>query len=84
MATFCILLKVLKQFSISVEPGETVALVGTSGSGKTTVVQLLERFYDVEIGEVRTTMTFNKPSLYKNGISSSLVISAFLGTVRFL
>ena len=65
MATFCILLKVLKQFNISVEPGETVALVGTSGSGKTTVVQLLERFYDVDIGEVRTTTGFNKASLMK-------------------
>ena len=36
----------LDQFSLTVEPGETVALVGPSGAGKTTVLQLLLRFYD--------------------------------------
>ena len=72
-------MKVLREFSISVEPGETLALVGKSGSGKTTVVQLLERFYDVDIGEVRTTMGFNKASLYKNGTSSNLVNPTRLG-----
>ncbi len=42
----------LDQFSIAVSPGETVAFVGPSGAGKTTVIQLIQRFYDPEAGQV--------------------------------
>ena len=42
----------LDDFSLAVEPGETVALVGPSGAGKTTVLQLLLRFYDPQAGRV--------------------------------
>ena len=44
---------VLDHLSLTVEPGETVALVGRTGSGKSTVVRLLMRFYDVTGGAVR-------------------------------
>ncbi|MGC0423381.1 ABC transporter ATP-binding protein [Embleya sp. AB8] len=44
---------VLDGLSLRVEPGETVALVGTSGSGKSTVSMLLPRFYDVQSGAIR-------------------------------
>jgi ATP-binding cassette subfamily B protein len=42
----------LRDFSLAVKPGETVALVGPSGAGKTTVFQLLYRFYDPQQGRV--------------------------------
>ena len=42
----------LADFTLAVEPGETVALVGPSGAGKSTVLQLLLRFYDVKSGRV--------------------------------
>jgi len=44
---------VLHDFSLRVAPGETVALVGASGSGKSTVSLLLPRFYDVQDGSIR-------------------------------
>lgn len=43
---------VLEDFSLSIEPGQTVALVGSSGSGKSTIVGLLERFYSHIGGEI--------------------------------
>jgi ABC-type multidrug transport system fused ATPase/permease subunit len=38
--------------TLKVEPGQTLALVGASGCGKSTTVALIERFYDVEEGSV--------------------------------
>uniref|UniRef100_H2ZPC0 Bile salt export pump n=1 Tax=Ciona savignyi TaxID=51511 RepID=H2ZPC0_CIOSA len=45
-------LPVLKGLDITIKPGQTLALVGQSGCGKSTTVQLLERFYDADEGEV--------------------------------
>ncbi|MDL1860498.1 ATP-binding cassette domain-containing protein [Betaproteobacteria bacterium PRO7] len=44
---------VLRDLSLDVAPGQTVALVGPSGAGKTTIFQLLQRFYEVDVGAIR-------------------------------
>ncbi|KAA6419418.1 MAG: ATP-binding cassette transporter [Trebouxia sp. A1-2] len=44
--------QVFNEFSLKVDPGRSLALVGQSGSGKSTVISLIERFYDVEGGQV--------------------------------
>ncbi len=44
---------VLREIEFSVEPGRSVALVGATGAGKTSVINLLQRFYDVQQGSVR-------------------------------
>lgn len=44
--------KVLKNINLKIEKGKTVALVGQSGSGKSTMVDLIPRYYDVEEGEI--------------------------------
>ncbi|GFQ65371.1 ATP-dependent translocase ABCB1, partial [Trichonephila clavata] len=44
--------KVLRDLNLNIEPGKTVALVGSSGCGKSTCIQLIERFYDTDTGDV--------------------------------
>ena len=44
--------KVLEDVSFSVQPGETIALVGPTGAGKTTIVNLISRFYDIQEGTI--------------------------------
>ncbi len=43
---------ILRGVNFVIEPGQTIALVGQSGCGKSTCIQLLERFYDVSRGEI--------------------------------
>lgn len=44
--------KVLQNVSFTVKPGETIALVGPTGAGKTTIVNLISRFYDIQEGTI--------------------------------
>jgi ATP-binding cassette subfamily B protein len=44
--------EILKDFDVHIQPGETVALVGRTGSGKSTIARLMTRFYDVSNGDV--------------------------------
>lgn len=61
---------VLKDFNLSVRSNETIALVGNSGGGKSTVINLLPRFYDVNSGSIKINgediRTFDIPSLRNN------------------
>ena len=43
----------MQGFSLAVPRGKTVALVGSSGCGKSTCIQLVQRFYDPELGSVK-------------------------------
>ena len=45
--------EVIRDLSLAVEPGQTVAIVGPTGAGKTTLVNLLMRFYEVDSGHIR-------------------------------
>ncbi|MBU5470182.1 ABC transporter ATP-binding protein/permease [Falcatimonas sp. MSJ-15] len=46
-------INILENFNLHVKPGETIALVGPTGAGKTTVINMITRFYDVKKGSVK-------------------------------
>ena len=50
-----LIFKVLKNFTMDIKPGQTVALVGSSGSGKSTIVNILQRFYSIAEGKVSSS-----------------------------
>src|SRR5690606_19783523 len=43
---------ILKNISFKINPGETVAFVGATGAGKTTIINLITRFYEIQKGEI--------------------------------
>lgn len=45
--------RILNTFDLKVEPGNTIAIVGQSGQGKSTIIQLIERFYDINQGSLK-------------------------------
>ena len=49
--------KLIEHFNLSVKPGERVAIVGPTGCGKTTMINLLMRFYDVDAGKICVSET---------------------------
>ena len=73
-------------FSLTARPGEIVAIVGPTGAGKTTLVNLLMRFYDIDSGQIRIdgvpTMTMRRDDLRR---SFGMVLQdtwLFEGTIR--
>ncbi len=61
---------IIRDFNCQVQPGQTVAIVGPTGAGKTTMVKLLMRFYDVNQGEIlvdgHDIRSFNRSELREN------------------
>ena len=54
-----ILTQIIQDFSLSICSGQTVAIVGPSGGGKTTLANLIQRFYNVDEGEVHALIQRN-------------------------
>ncbi|KAG8898012.1 GTPase-activating protein [Tulasnella sp. 408] len=79
--------EVLRKLNLVVEPGTYVALVGMSGCGKSTAVQLIERFYDPTSGKVlldgADISTLNIQDYRKNIALVSQEPNLYAGTIRF-
>lgn len=77
---------VIKDFTLTVPSGKKIALVGATGSGKTTVVNLLMRFYDIDSGEIRINrqniQEISRESLRQNVAIVLQDTVLFSGTVR--
>ncbi|TFK23399.1 multidrug resistance protein 1 [Coprinopsis marcescibilis] len=79
--------RVLRDFSFEVQPGSYIALVGASGSGKSTVIQLVERFYDTLAGDIyldgEKISDLNVQEYRKQLALVSQEPTLYSGTVRF-
>ncbi|MGN1408665.1 MAG: ABC transporter ATP-binding protein [Eubacteriales bacterium] len=65
--------QVIKNFNLEVKQGQKIALVGATGSGKTTIVNLLTRFYDIDSGEIKIDGV-NINDIPKNTLRSAIAI----------
>ncbi|XP_054846913.1 ATP-binding cassette sub-family B member 5 [Eublepharis macularius] len=83
--------QILKGLNLKIQPGKTIALVGSSGCGKSTTIQLLQRFYDPDEGEItidgRDIRTLNIKWMRENiGIVSQepiLFATTIAGNIRY-
>ncbi len=77
---------VLKGVSFVAEPGEKIAIVGSTGAGKTTIINLLSRFYDIQGGEITIDGTdirkLSKKALRRNIGLALQDVFIFSGTVK--
>ena len=78
------LLQVMNNISLKVEVGQTVALVGASGCGKSTVVHLIQRFYDVTSGEVNEFLLLLLLLFWGGGCLFYLFVYLFIYCFCFL
>ncbi len=78
---------VLKNVSFAIEPGESVALVGHTGAGKSSIVNLLERFYDVQRGHIlidgMDIRLYDQDSLRRNIAVVMQDVFLFSGDIAF-
>ncbi|KZT39956.1 P-loop containing nucleoside triphosphate hydrolase protein [Sistotremastrum suecicum HHB10207 ss-3] len=79
--------RVLRDFNLEVQPGTYIALVGASGSGKSTIIQLIERFYDPIAGKImidgQDISELNVQEYRKDIALVSQEPTLYAGTVRF-
>ena len=62
--------EVLKGISFNVKAGETVAIVGATGAGKSTIINLLNRFYEIDSGSIKVDGT-NIKNMTLNSLTKS-------------
>ena len=77
---------VLSDITLSINEGETVAIVGSTGAGKSTLIKLLPRLYDVQAGEIRIDgvdiKTIDPRQLRRRIVAVSQDVFMFAGTLR--
>jgi ATP-binding cassette, subfamily B, multidrug efflux pump len=77
---------VLSDVSLSINEGETLAIVGSTGAGKSTLIKLLPRLYDAQAGEIRIdgvdTRSMDARALRKRIVAVSQDVFMFAGTLR--
>ena len=76
---------ILKNISVTANPGEKIAFVGSTGAGKTTITNLLNRFYDIDEGEItidnKPIKSYTRSSLRENIAMVLQNTHLFTGTV---